>query len=257
MARRRALFSCGRAATGTAITGAVPTGSVIRVSATVGAGMATVPAGGGETACRAAVTTPAGSAAGPSLTLVWSTGLRREAAQIAPQTASASTATVAMPQSPWSARSAAPAATSPAAGSVRPQAAAIRPAVDQCTTPPLRPRPEPITEPEQTWVVESAKPRWEEARMVAAAPVWAAKPCGGWMSVMPLPIVRMIRQPPRYVPSAMARPAEAMTHSGGSACGATTPPVISARVITPIVFWASLVPCARETSAAEAICPAR
>ncbi len=73
----------------------------------------------------------------------------------------------------------------------------MRPAVDQRTTPPLRPRPEPITAPEQTWVVESAKPRWEEERMTAAAPVWAAKPCGGWMSVIPLPMVRMMRQPPR------------------------------------------------------------
>lgn len=93
--------------------------------------------------------------------------------------------------------------------------------------------------------------------MTVAAPVWAAKPCGGWMSVMPLPMVRMIRQPPMKVPSAIAMPADTMTHSGGSESGATTLPAIRARVMTPMVFCASLVPCARETRPAEAICPAR
>ncbi len=48
-----------------------------------------------------------------------------------------------------------------------------------------------------------------------------------------------------------------MTHTGGLEPGATTPPVIRVRVMTPMVFWASLVPCASETSPAEAICPAR
>ena len=33
--------------------------------------------------------------------------------------------------------------------------------------------------------------------MIAAAATWAAMPWGGWISVSPLPRVRMIRQPPR------------------------------------------------------------
>lgn len=36
-----------------------------------------------------------------------------------------------------------------------------------------------------------------------------------------------------------------------------TPPVTRARVMTPIVFWASFVPWASETRPAEAIWPAR
>ncbi|SCD72050.1 hypothetical protein GA0115246_105105 [Streptomyces sp. SolWspMP-sol7th] len=135
------------------------------------------------------------------------------------------------------------------------QAIAIRPAVDQRTVPPLRPRPAPITEPEHAWVVESEKPRCEEARMTVAAPVCEAKPCGGARSVSPVPIVRMMRQPPRYVPSAIAHPAERITHTGGLAPGLSTSPVTRASVMMPIVFCASLVPCASETSPAEAICP--
>ncbi len=54
-----------------------------------------------------------------------------------------------------------------------------------------------MTAPEQTWVVESEKPMCEDARIAAAALVWAAKPCCGARSVSPLPSVRMMRQPPR------------------------------------------------------------
>ncbi|OAR25226.1 hypothetical protein A8W25_06135 [Streptomyces sp. ERV7] len=114
-----------------------------------------------------------------------------------PEPATSRIATRTTPQVPWPVRNSAPAPTRPAAGRVRPQAMNIRVAVDQRTTPPLRPRPAPMTEPEQTWVVESEKPRCEEDRMTVAAPDWAAKPCGGASSVRPLPMVRMMRQPPR------------------------------------------------------------
>ncbi len=107
------------------------------------------------------------------------------------------TATRAVPQSPRPQTHSAIAATRAAAGRVRPQATNIRVAVDQRTTPPLRPRPAPITAPETECVVDREKPRCEEARMTVAALVWAAKPCCGWRSVRPLPMVRMMRQPPR------------------------------------------------------------
>ncbi len=55
----------------------------------------------------------------------------------------------------------------------------------------------------------------------------------------------------------MARPAETITHSGGSESGTSTPPVTRASVMMPMVFCASLVPWARETRPAEAIWPAR
>ncbi len=54
----------------------------------------------------------------------------------------------------------------------------------------------------------------------------------------------------------MARPAETMTHIGGLEPGARAPPATRARVMMPIVFWASLVPWARDTRPAEAIWPA-
>ena len=50
--------------------------------------------------------------------------------------------------------------------------------------------------PVLTWVVERPKPRCAEARMVAAVAAPEAAPCGVSISTMPLPIVRMMRQPP-------------------------------------------------------------
>src|SRR5690606_15678450 len=105
--------------------------------------------------------------------------------------------------------------------------------------------------------VEREKPRCEEARLTVAALVRAAKPCGRWRAVRPLPRVRLLRQPPREAPSARAPPAEPMTHVGRAGAGARPPPETRASVMMPIVFWASLVPWARETRPAEAICPAR
>ncbi len=55
----------------------------------------------------------------------------------------------------------------------------------------------------------------------------------------------------------MARPADAMTHSGGPASWPSAPAEIRARVMTPMVFCASYVPWARATSEAEAIWPIR
>ena len=72
----------------------------------------------------------------------------------------------------------------------------IRPTVRQRTIEPRRPRPDPITEPEATWVVDSAKPRALDERIVAAVEDSAEKPWAGLTSVRPLPSVRMIRQPP-------------------------------------------------------------
>ena len=53
-----------------------------------------------------------------------------------------------------------------------------------------------MTEPEATWVVDRAKPRADDTRIVAPVDVSAANPCAGRTSVRPLPSVRMIRHPP-------------------------------------------------------------
>lgn len=85
--------------------------------------------------------------------------------------------------------------TTAAAGKVTSQAMSMRPATFQLTGVPL-PSPDPMIEPEQTCVVDKAKPKWEDTRMVVAELASAAKPCGVLISVSPLPNVRMTRQPP-------------------------------------------------------------
>ena len=108
-----------------------------------------------------------------------------------------------------------------------------------------------------TWVVDSAKPRWLEARMTAAEALSAAMPCGG-----------------RDLDQALAErtddPPAAEVGAGGdgdragelhperdAVVSVHSPAAIRARVMTPIVFWASLVPCASETSEALPIWPQR
>ena len=54
-------------------------------------------------------------------------------------------------------------------------------------------------------------------------------------------MVRMIRQPPAAVPSEMALAARMITQSGTLNSG-RMPALTSARVMTPIVFCASLLP---------------
>ncbi len=48
-----------------------------------------------------------------------------------------------------------------------------------------------------------------------------------------------------------------ITHSGGRAPAGSDPAVISVSVMTPMVFCASLVPWASDTSDADAIWPIR
>ncbi len=55
----------------------------------------------------------------------------------------------------------------------------------------------------------------------------------------------------------MARAQDRITQKGAFAFAGTEPLAISARVITPMVFCASLVPCASETMDAEPIWPSR
>ena len=126
-----------------------------------------------------------------------STWLRRDRQNRPTMIATASTASTAIPQFPnHTTSSAAAAPTAADAGRVSTQPTAMRPTVRQRTFDPRRPRPEPMTEPDATCVVDSAKPRALEARIVAAVEVSAEKPCAGLTSVRPLPSVRMMRQPP-------------------------------------------------------------
>ena len=100
-------------------------------------------------------------------------------------------------------------------------------------------------------MVDSANPRWLEERITAAELLSAAMPCAGEISIRPLPSVRMIRQPPSHVPSAMAVAALSYTQNGTASVSVHLPAAMRARVMTPIVFWASFVPWARDTREAE------
>src|SRR5215218_1958002 len=129
-------------------------------------------------------------------TFLCDTSLRRDQRKIVAITAAPATASMMTPTTPCSAMNAASAPTAPAAGRVSSHPMPIRPAVRQRTFEPRRPRPDPMTEPDATCVVESAKPRCVEARIVAAVDVSAAKPCAGFTSVRPVPRVLMMRHPP-------------------------------------------------------------
>ena len=64
------------------------------------------------------------------------------------------------------------------------------------------------------------------------------------------PIVRMIRQPPTAVPADRAVADTTMTQVGTVTSG-MTPAEKRARVMMPIVFWASFEPWAKAMNAAE------
>src|SRR5881227_1630894 len=91
---------------------------------------------------------------------------------------------------------------------------AMLPATPQRTADSRRAAPAPITPPEITWVVDSGKPTCEAARITAAPDPWAANPWAGSILMIRVPIVRMIRQPPVYVPRAIAEAAVTTTQVG-------------------------------------------
>ena len=75
-----------------------------------------------------------------------------------------------------------------------------------------------------------------------------------WRSAVPS--VRMMRQPPAYVPADIARAALTMTQVGGRVKSSSRFPVeTSASAMIPIVFCASFVPCVRATKPPETSCP--
>src|SRR5437588_7508156 len=102
----------------------------------------------------------------------------------------------------------------PAAGIVRNQAVTMLPATPQRTADSRLAAPAPITPPEITCVVDSGYPKCEDARITAAPAPCAANPWALSILMMRVPSVRMIRQPPAYVPSAIAEAAQITTHVG-------------------------------------------
>src|SRR5687768_14721113 len=135
-------------------------------------------------------------------------------------------------------------------------------ATDQRTPDMRRAAPTPRMQEEMVWVVLSGKPKREAVSMMVAAVVSAAKPWIGSRRVRRLPIVWMMRQPPAAVPSAIAVAARRITSHGMfgtpfSSTGRLKPAEKRARVITPIVFWASLEPWLNAMNAEETSCKRR
>ena len=105
--------------------------------------------------------------------------------------------------------------TSAAAGIVRIQATRMFPATPQRTAWKPRTAPAPSTDPEIVCVVETGKPKCAVPQRIDAHAVCAANPCAGSIFAMRWPSVLMIRQPPAYVPAAIASAEAAITHVGG------------------------------------------
>src|SRR3954451_22461265 len=95
--------------------------------------------------------------------------------------------------------------------------------------------------------------------MTDEATVSDPKPWGGRTSTTLVPSVLMMRQPPANVPSAIVVAQQRTTHSGTWKPGPleSVPLAIRASEMTPIVFWASFVPCASATIDEDATCPQR
>src|SRR5664280_3384537 len=175
---------------------------------------------------------------------------RRESLKMIPRyvaATSASTRTPNVPPMAWE-KKYAMAPADPAHGSVITQANATLPTSFQRTGCWDVAAPTPTIDPVATCVVESGRPMCDDVKITADDAICAAKPCCGVRFVNPLPIVRMIRQPPIMVPSPIAIAHEATTHHGVEASARNVPLAINAKVTTPMVFCASLVPCANESS---------
>src|SRR5213594_4053759 len=109
--------------------------------------------------------------------------------------------------------------------------------------------PTPMIAEAITWVVLTGIPASALLASAMPPPVSAEKPCQGRKCVTRCDIVRTIRQPPKNVPSEMEAWAPTMTQNGtanwpdGGPHGGPIAATTRMRVMIPIPFWASFVPC--------------
>src|SRR4051794_14554131 len=113
------------------------------------------------------------------------------------------------------------AAARPAAGNVSTHAVTMLRAMPQRTADTRRVAPEPMIADVITWVVETGACHRNAVAYSTEAPTdSAAKACGGSRWMILRPSVRMMRQPPEYVPSEIAVADVAMTQSGSCSVSA-------------------------------------
>ena len=93
-------------------------------------------------------------------------------------------------------------------------------------------------------------PNMDAPAMTSEAEVSAAKPCTGSSLKILCPMVLTIFQPPMAVPSAIKAAQRHLTQRG-TAIVSISLKMKRARVITPIVFWASFIPWLVAMNAAE------
>src|SRR5271157_3258257 len=136
------------------------------------------------------------------------------------------------------------------AGIVISQAQIILLATPHLTEPAPMVAPDPSTLPLTTCVVLTGIPSSEEPIIVAAEAVSMENPWTGSSLVILNPSVFTILHPPKKVPKAIDVAASTATSVGTWNDGSQLTETRSA-VITPIVFWASLVPWLRLTSAED------
>src|SRR3569833_4552512 len=84
----------------------------------------------------------------------------------------------------------------------------------QRTADALRAAPTPMIAPVMVCVVDTGKPSQVAPNKVSEPPASAQKPCIGVSRVLYEPIVFTLRQPPSYVPSAIATWQEITTQNG-------------------------------------------
>src|SRR5437867_4195753 len=107
-------------------------------------------------------------------------------------------------------------ATAAEAGIVRIHAQTMLPATPQRTAERREVAPTPTIAPVIVCVVDTGIPPTDEAMIVTAPAVSAAKPPTGLSFVIRWPIVFTMRQPPPSVPAAIAAWQERITHVGTS-----------------------------------------
>ena len=128
----------------------------------------------------------------------------------------------------------------------------IRPATPHFTAENRFALPTPRIDDVMTCVVLTGMPVIEDVNITLADVISAAKPLIGSILKIFVPIVLIIFQPPTDVPSAIAVAADTLTHKGTSRLS-RKPAATSAKVIIPIAFCASFVPCVKDWKAAVII----
>ena len=116
--------------------------------------------------------------------------------------------------------------------------------------------PTPMIHAVMAWVVETGNPQWAANCRTVVPEVWAENPSAAVRWTIREPTVRMIRLPPAKVPSPMTM-AQASLTQVGTAGVLISRSVKSAKVMMPMVFWASFNPCERAMPLADNSCSDR